>query len=167
MVNINRVSDIVVLPVLQIISGSFIIFIYISCCFNNCKSESFVLIIGLLLAYLFISLAIIPNIREGNRKRIELEIKSNNILTEALKSIVDVKLTNAENYFTEKYRNTSRDVIPTIWKEKPYLIFRERLLNLLEVTFIFMIGIFPLILTSDISLIKTFTFLAIITWQPL
>ena len=59
----------------------------------------------LLLAYLFISLAIIPNIREGNRKRIELEIKSNNILTEALKSIVDVKLTNAENYFKEKYPN--------------------------------------------------------------
>ena len=109
------------------------------------------------------SLAIIPNIREGNRKRIELEIKSNNILTEALKSIVDVKLTNAENYFKEKYRNTGRDVIPTIWKGEALPDFPRTIIEPLGITFIFMIGIFPLILTSDISLISEAIFLYFLT----
>ena len=163
LVNINRVSDIVVLPVLQIISGSFIILFVSFAVLLIAKAKALFLIIGLLLAYLFISLAIIPNIREGNRKRIELEIKSNNILTEALKSIVDVKLTNAENYFKEKYRNTGRDVIPKIWKGEALPDFPRTIIEPLGITFIFMIGIFPLILTSDISLIsEAIPFLAII-----
>ncbi len=163
LVNINSVSDIVVLPVLQIISGSFIILFVSFAVLVIAKAKALFLILGLLLAYLFISLAIIPNIREGNRKRIELEIKSNNILTEALKSIVDVKLTNAENYFKEKYRNTGRDVIPSIWKGEALPDFPRTIIEPLGITFIFMIGIFPLILTSDISLIsEAIPFLAII-----
>ena len=43
-------------------------------------------------------------------------MESNNILNEALKSIVDVKLTNSENFFNKKYRNSGRNVIPMIWK---------------------------------------------------
>lgn len=163
LVNINRVSDIVVLPVLQIISGSFIILFVSVAVLVIAKSKALFLILGLLLAYLFISLTIITYIREGNRKRIELEIKSNNILTEALKSITDVKLTNAENYFKEKYRNTGRDAIPTIWKGETLFDFPRTIIEPLGITFIFMIGIFPLILTSDISLIsQVIPFVAII-----
>ena len=163
LVNINRVSDIVVLPVLQIISGSFIILFVSVAVLVIAKAKALFLIIGLLLAYLYISLAIIPKIREGNRKRIELEIKSNNILTEALKSIADVKLTNAENYFKEKYRNTGRDAIPKIWKGETLFDFPRTIIEPLGITFIFMIGIFPLILTSDLSLIsEVIPFVAII-----
>ena len=69
LVNINNVSDIVVLPVLQIISGSFIILFVSFAVLAIAKATALFLILGLLLAYLFISLGIIPKIREGNRKR--------------------------------------------------------------------------------------------------
>ena len=54
LVNITRVADIVVLPVLQTISGSFVIF-FISCAILFiAKSTALFLILGLLLGYLFI-----------------------------------------------------------------------------------------------------------------
>ena len=105
MVNVNRVAEVVVLPVLQTLNGSFIILFVSIAVLVIAKATALFLIIGLLFAYLSISLLIIPQIREGNKKRIEVEMDSNNILNEALKSIVDVKLTNSENFFNQKYRN--------------------------------------------------------------
>ena len=68
LLNINRVSDFVVLPVLQTISGIFvIIFISIAVLFIA-KFSALLLIIGLLLGYLLISLFIIPYIRFANKK---------------------------------------------------------------------------------------------------
>ena len=163
LVNIKRVSDIVVLPVLQTISGSLIILFVSIAVLAIAKATALFLIIGLLLAYLFISLAIIPHIREGNKRRIELQMKSNNILNEALKSIVDVKLTNSENYFKEKYKNIGRNVIPIIWKGETLPEIPRTLIEPFGITLIFIIGIFPLIFDSDISkLAEAIPFLATI-----
>jgi len=154
LVNVNRVADVVVLPVLQTISGSFIIVFVSVAVLLIAKTTALILIIGLLLAYLSISLLIIPHIREGNKKRIAVEMESNNILTEALKSIVDVKLTNAENFFNQKYRNSGRNVIPVIWKGETLPEIPRTLIEPFGITFIFIIGIGPLLFDSDISKIS-------------
>ncbi len=154
LVNVNRVADVVVLPVLQTITGSFIISFVSIAVLLIAKATALLLIIGLLLAYLSISLLIIPHIREGNKKRIEVEMESNNILNEALKSIVDVKLTNSENFFNKKYRNSGRNVIPMIWKGDTLPEIPRTLIEPFGITLIFIIGMGPLIMDSDISKIS-------------
>ena len=154
LVNVNRVADVVVLPVLQTITGSFIISFVSIAVLLIAKATALLLIIGLLLAYLSISLLIIPHIREGNKKRIEVEMESNNILNEALKSIVDVKLTNSEKFFNQKYRNSGRNVIPMIWKGDTLPEIPRTLIEPFGITLIFIIGMGPLIFNSDISKIS-------------
>ena len=154
LINVNRVADVVVLPVLQTISGSFIILFVSIAVLLIAKATALFLIIGLLLAYLSISLLIIPHIRQGNKKRIEVEMESNNILNEALKSIVDVKLTNSENFFNQKYRNSGRNVIPMIWKGDTLPEIPRTLIEPFGITLIFIIGMGPLIFDSDISKIS-------------
>ena len=155
LVNITRVADIVVLPVLQMVSGSFVIF-FISCAILFiAKSTALFLILGLLLGYLFISLTIIPYLRIANKKRINLEIQSNNSLQESLKSIIDVKLTNSEFFFIEKYKLLGRKAIPFIWKGETLPEIPRALVEPFGITLIFFIGIVPLLLTSDIDKISS------------
>ena len=144
-----------VLPVLQMVSGSFVIF-FISCAILFiAKSTALFLILGLLLGYLFISLTIIPYLRIANKKRINLEIQSNNSLQESLKSIIDVKLTNSEFFFIEKYKLLGRKAIPFIWKGETLPEIPRALVEPFGITLIFFIGIVPLLLTSDIDKISS------------
>ena len=115
LVNITQVCDWVILPLLRSFSGLFIIFSVSIAVLAIAKLTALILIIGLLLGYLSISLAIIPNIRNANKKRAELKLNSNNILNESLNSIIDIKLTNSEHYYRNKYVKTGRKFIPIIW----------------------------------------------------
>ena len=168
LLNINRVSEFVVLPVLQTISGIFvIIFISIAVLFIA-KFSALLLIIGLLLGYLLISLFIIPYIRFANKKRIEVELNSNNILNEAIKSIVDLKLTNSEKYFNNKYKQVGRRAIPMIWRGEALPEIPRALIEPFGITLIFVVGTFPIIFTSGITEIsKVIPFLAVIAASSL
>ncbi len=154
LLNITRVADIVVLPVLETISGSFVIF-FISCAILFiAKSTALYLVLGLLLGYLFISLTIIPYLRIANKKRIALEIQSNNSLQESLQSIVDVKLTNSESFFIEKYNLLGRKAIPFIWRGETLPEIPRALVEPFGITLIFFIGIIPVLLTSGVEKIS-------------
>ena len=154
LLNITRVADIVVLPVLETISGSFVIF-FISCAILFiAKSTALYLVLGLLLGYLFISLTIIPYLRIANKKRIALEIQSNNSLQESLQSIVDVKLTNSESFFIEKYTLLGRKAIPFIWRGETLPEIPRALVEPFGITLIFFIGIIPVLLTSGVEKIS-------------
>ena len=155
LVNITRVADIVVLPVLQTISGAFVI-IFISCAILLiAKSTALYLVLGLLFGYLVISLTIIPYLRIANKKRFDLEIQSNNALQESLKSIVDVKLTNSEIFFFENYKLLVRKAIPFIWRGETLPEIPRALVEPFGITLIFFIGIVPLLLTSEIEKISS------------
>ena len=154
LVNINRVSEIVVLPVLQVISGIFIITFISITVLAIAKSTAFFLIIGLLIGYFSISLYIIPKIRVSNRKRIDLEIKSNGILNEAIRSIIDVKLSNSQKYFFDKYKNKGRNLIPTIEKSETLPEIPRALVEPFGISLIFIIGTFPYLINNDINQIN-------------
>ncbi len=152
LVNITQVADFVILPVLRSISGIFLIISVSIAVLAIAKLTALTLIIGLLIGYLFISLLIIPNIRDANKKRIELKLKTNNILNESLNSIIDLKLTNSGNYFKSKYKKAGRDVIPIIWKGDTLPEIPRALVEPFGITLIFSIGIiFPLLSNSEIS----------------
>ena len=165
LINITQVCDWVILPLLKSISGIVVMISVSIAVLSIAKITALLLIIGLLLGFLTISLAIIPRIRLANKKRSELKIKTNNILNESLNSIIDIKLTNSENYYKNKYIKTGRNFIPIIWRGDTLPEIPRALVEPFGITLIFLIGIIGPILTNSgfDEILKVIPFLATIT----
>ena len=165
LVNITQVCDSILLPLLRSISGIVVMIAVSIAVLSIAKITALLLIIGLLLGYLTISLVIIPRIRLANKKRSELKIRTNNILNESLNSIIDIKLTNSENYYKNKYIKTGRNFIPIIWRGDTLPEIPRALVEPFGITLIFLIGIIgPILTTSDFNeILKVVPFLATIT----
>ncbi len=165
LVNITQVCDSIILPLLRSISGIVVMIAVSIAVLSIAKITALLLIIGLLLGYLTISLLIIPRIRLANKKRSELKIKTNNILNESLNSIIDIKLTNSENYYKNKYIKTGRDFIPIIWRGDTLPEIPRALVEPFGITLIFLIGIIgPILTNSDFDeILKVIPFLATIS----
>lgn len=163
LLNISRVSEFLVKPILQIASGLCVIsFICIAVLFIA-KSIALYLIISLLIFYIFISLFVTPFIRFASRQRIKLEKQTNNVLTESMRTIIDVHLTGSESYFEKKYILAGKNAFPFIWKAEVLPEFPRALIEPFGITLIFTIGLFPYFMGKDDSmLIEIIPFLATI-----
>ncbi len=163
LVNISRVSEFLVRPVLQISSGLCVItFICIAVLFIA-KSVALYLIISLLIFYIFISFFVTPFIRYSSRQRIKLEKETNNILTESMRTIIDVHLTSSESYFEKKYKLAANNAFPFIWKAEVLPELPRSLIEPFGITLIFGIGLIPYITGQNASiLIEIVPFLATI-----
>ena len=163
LINISRVSEFLVRPILQISSGLCVItFICIAVLFIA-KSIALYLIISLLIFYIFISLFVTPYIRYSSRQRIKLEKETNNILTESMRTIIDVHLTGSEPYFEKRYKLAGENSFPFIWKAEVLPDFPRSLIEPFGITLIFSIGLFPYISgQKDSILIEIVPFLATI-----
>jgi len=168
LINISRVSEFLVRPILQISSGlCVIIFICIAVLFIA-KSIALLLIISLLIFYIFISLFVTPFIRYSYRQRIKLEKETNNILNESMRTIIDVHLTSSEPYFENRYKVAGKNSFPFIWKAEVLPEFPRSLIEPFGITLIFSIGLFPYIIgQKDSTLIEIVPFLATIAVSAL
>ena len=163
LVSINRVAENIVLPILKTVSGMFLIILISTTILVIAKLSALLLIFGLLLGFLLISLSIIPYIRFATKKRLEVELASNNIINESLNSIIDIKLTNSESFFSKQFKNIGKNAIPAIWKGETLPEIPRALIEPFGITLIFIIGIFPSLFSSDITEIaKVIPFLATI-----
>ena len=163
LINISRVSEFLVRPILQISSGLCVItFICIAVLFIA-KSVALYLIISLLIFYIFISFFVTPFIRYSSRQRIKLEKETNNILTESMRTIIDVLLTGSESYFEKKYKLAANNAFPFIWKAEVLPELPRSLIEPFGITLIFGIGLIPYITgKNDSILIEIVPFLATI-----
>ena len=161
--NISRVSEKFVRPILQIVSGFFIVsFIFIAI-LSFAKITALYLIIFLIAGYSFISLTVTPLIRKSAKQRIILESEINNILNESIRTIVDVHLTSSERYFEEKYSTAGRRALPFLWRAETFPEFPRSLVEPFGITLIFSIGLIPFITDNNPSkLIEIVPFLATI-----
>ena len=163
LLSIERVSEKIVLPILKTVSGLFLIISISIAVLTFAKLPALILILGLLLGFLLISSSLIPYIRFATKKRLEVELLSNDIINESLNSIIDVKLTKSEKFFTKKFNNLGKNIVPSIWKGETFPEIPRALIEPFGITLIFIIGIVPPLLTSDISEIsKVIPFLATI-----
>ncbi len=161
--NIQRVSEKFVRPVLQIISGSFIVIFIFIAILSFAKISAFYLIIFLVLGYTILSLTVTPFIKKATRRRILLESEINNIMSESIKTIIDVHLTGSENYFQEKYSNAGKKTLPYLWKAETFPEFPRSLIEPFGITLIFSIGLFPYITNkSPSNFVEIVPFLATI-----
>ena len=163
LINISRVSEFLVKPILQISSGLCVItFICIAVLFIA-KSIALYLIISLLIFYIFISSFVTHFIRYSSRQRIKLEKETNNILSESMRTIIDVHLTSSEPYFEKRYQLASKSSFPFIWKAEVLPELPRSLIEPFGITLIFAIGLFPYITgKNDSILIEIVPFLATI-----
>lgn len=161
LINVARVADIVVLPVLQIVSGLFVVSLLSIGVLAVGRLLAVVLITGLILGYLLLSALITPFLRFAARQRITLEAETNNVLTESMRAILDVQLTGSEHYFERRYHSAGRNAIPFIWKAEVLPEAPRALIEPLGITMIFAAGILPILFNPDPSdLVQIVPFLA-------
>ena len=145
LLNISRVSEKLIRPILQIVSGVFIVsFIFIAI-LSFAKITAFYLIICLVIGYTFISLLVTPKIRKATKQRIVLESEISKVMKESIRTITDVHLTGSENFFQEKYSKAGSKAFPFLWKAETFPEFPRSLIEPFGITLIFSIGLFPLI----------------------
>ena len=163
LLNISRVSEKLIRPILQIASGIFIVsFIFIAI-ISFAKITALYLMISLVFSYLGISLLVTPFIRKAAKERINLESEINKVMTESIKTIVDVHLSGSEKFFQERHDKAGKVAFPFLWKAETYPEFPRALIEPLGITLIFSIGLFPLLSkNSPTNLLEIVPFLATI-----
>ena len=143
--NIQRVSEKFVRPVLQIVSGFFIVLFIFIAILSFAKAAAFYLVVFLVIGYTFLSLVVTPFIRKATRQRILLETEINKIMSESIRTIIDVHLTGSEKYFQRKYYRAGKNAFPYLWKAETLPEFPRSLIEPFGITLIFAIGLFPYI----------------------
>ena len=147
--NIQRVSEKFVRPVLQIVSGSFIVLFIFIAILGFAKAAAFYLVIFLVLGYTFLSLTVTPFIRKATRQRIVLESEINKIMTESMRTIIDVHLTGSETFFQGRYSKAGKKALPFLWKGETLPELPRSLIEPFGITLIFSIGLFPYVTNNN------------------
>ena len=145
LLNISRVSEKLIRPILQMISGFFIVsFIFIAT-LTFAKITAFYLVLSLVVGYTLISTIVTPIIRDAGKQRIILESEISKVMKESIKTITDVHLTGSEKYFQKRYLFAGEKAFPYLWKAETFPEFPRSLIEPLGITLIFSIGLFPLL----------------------
>ncbi len=119
--------------------------------------------ISLVISYLGISLVVTPFIRKAAKERINLESEINKVMTESIRTIVDVHLSGSERFFQERQHKAGKVAFPFLWKAETYPELPRALIEPLGITLIFSIGLFPLFSkNSPANLLEIVPFLATI-----
>ena len=163
LLNISRVSEKLIRPILQIVSGLFIVLFIFLAILSFAKITAFYLIICLIIGYTFISMIVTPLIRKASRQRIILESEINKVMTESISTISDVHLTGSEKYFEKRFFKAGEKAFPYLWKAETFPEFPRSLIEPFGITLIFSIGLFPLLSGKNPSLfLEIIPFLATI-----
>lgn len=149
LLNINRVSEKLIRPILQIVSGLFIVTFIFVAILSFAKINAIYLMFSLVISYLVISILVTPVIRKASKERITLESEINSVMTESIRTIVDVHLSRSENYFQDRHINAGKVAFPFLWKAETLPELPRALIEPLGVTLIFSIGLFPLLSSNN------------------
>ena len=149
LLNIARVSDKFIRPILQITSGIFVVSLITLAIVSFAKIIALYLIVSLLVCYTLISLIITPYIQSAARKRITLETRTNNIINESMNTIIDVQMTGSEAFFEAKYKKVGADAFPFLWKAEVLPELPRALIEPFGITLIFGIGLIPILFNNN------------------
>ena len=163
LLNMSRVSEKLIRPILQIVSGLFIVIFIFIAILSFAKIAAIYLIFSLVVCYLIISIIITPLIRKSSKERINLEYEINKVMTESIRTIIDVHLSGSERFFQERYLKSSNLALPYLWKAETLPELPRSLIEPLGITLIFFIGLFPLLSNNNPKdLLEIIPFLATI-----
>ena len=116
LLNISRVSEKLIRPILQIVSGLFIVIFIFFAILSFAKITALYLILSLVISYLIISMLVTPIIRKASKERIILESEINRVMTESISTIIDVQLSGSEDFFQKRHSNAGKIEFRFLWK---------------------------------------------------
>ena len=145
LINISRVTEDLVQPLLQMTSGLVVIAFLSSAIFVVGKKLAAILIFSLIASFFLITFAITPYLRYAAKERLKLDLQRNGILRESMRNILNIQLTNKEKYFQSKYAELGAAGVPIIWKGEVLPEIPRALIEPLGITLIFLFGLFPIL----------------------
>ena len=162
--NLEALLRDILTPALRAISCIITIIMLVAGILYVGGGASFVLIISMLMMYVALSYAITPRLRLASKQKIANREKYTKSFFESLGSVADLKLGLNEQYFINRYINSTqiykRSVVNTVVLPEIPRLFIEPL----GITAIFLVGVLPQILSGQQEkIIEILPFLSILS----
>ena len=111
--------------------------------------SSFVLIVSMLLMYVALSYSITPTLRVASKLKVITRDKYTKTFFESLKSIDDLKLGLKEQYFINRYADATQIYKKSVVNSMVFPEIPRLFIEPLGITSIFLVGVFPQVLTGQ------------------
>jgi len=147
--NLNHLAAHVITPLLQLISGvASILLLSLGIVWIG-RWLSVALVIGLVIAYLIVSVSVTPRLRAASNMRLAMEARSSQLLLESMHAVRDIQLTSSESYFSAQFGRATEQSRQSIWIAEWLPELPRGLIEPLGITMIFAVGALPALLSSD------------------
>jgi ATP-binding cassette subfamily B protein len=147
--NLNHLAANVITPLLQLISGvASILLLSLGIVWIG-RWLSVALVIGLVIAYLIVSVSVTPRLRAASNMRLAMEARSSQLLLESMHAVRDIQLTSSESYFSAQFGCATEQSRQSIWIAEWLPELPRGLIEPLGITMIFAVGALPALLSSD------------------
>ena len=145
MANMQRVSDLIIAPILTIASSS-IVLLFLSIALGlTLGLKAIILLILLGLAFLTISSLVVPYLRHASKQRVRLDELASSLLNQIFYSIRDIHLTHTGNYFESRFVKAGESAKSFEWISKLLPDVPRFVIEPLAITFIFGAALIPAI----------------------
>lgn len=146
---LSRVSDQVILPLLTIVGNSLSITILMVGVIYAFGLRALILFVSLFVAYAIASDLITPHLRFAAKQKLRFSTSINTLLTESSRSIRDVQLYNAENFYLSKFKTIGAvgkkyDRISILLPDLPRYVIEP-----IGISLLFLIGLLPALLSNN------------------
>lgn len=151
---INRVSSAVIMPVITIAGNLFsVLVLLIGIAFFLGWGSIFIFML-MIASYLLASRIITPYMRMASKQKVRYSKRINQMLMESLRSMADVQLYGAENFFIQRFAKDGAiakryDRLSQLLPEIPRFIIEPA-----SITILFVVGMAPSILAGEATGVK-------------
>ncbi len=149
MVNMQRVSDLIIAPILAITSSSIVLIFLAFALAFTLGFKAIILLSILGLAFLSISSLVVPYLRHASKQRVRLDALANSLLNQIFYSIRDIHLTHTAQHFESKFVKAGEAAKSFEWLSKLLPDVPRFLIEPLAITFIFSAALLPTIGLSN------------------
>ncbi len=143
MVNMQRVSDLVIEPILAITSSTIVISFLAIALALALGVKALALLIFLGLAYFIASTFVVPYLRHASRQTVRLDALANSLLSQTFYSIRDIHLTHTFQYFESRFIKAGQSAKSFQWLSKLLPDVPRFVIEPLAITLIFAVALLP------------------------
>ncbi len=145
MANMQRVSDLIIAPILTITSSSIVLIFLAIALGITLGLKAIVLLSVLGIAFMIISSMVVPYLRHASNQRVRLDILASSLLNQIFFSIRDIHLTHTGKYFESRFVKAGESAKSYEWISRLLPDVPRFVIEPLAITFIFSAALLPLI----------------------
>ncbi len=143
MANMQRVSDLIIAPILTITSSS-IVLIFLAIALGLTLGLKAIILLALLgVAFSTISSLVVPYLQHASNQRVRLDILASSLLNQIFYSIRDIHLTHTGKYFESRFIKAGQSAKSFEWISRLLPDVPRFVIEPLAITFIFSAALLP------------------------